>query len=300
MKKNKSGKILNIALIILAFCIVAIGLVTHFIKKNNAESLDLTDLTDKLVITNLDVGKADAAIIEYNGMCGIIDTGTKDSYSTIADYLEEKQITALDFMIITHYDKDHVGSAVKLLKNYAVTNVYLPSYVSSKSGYYKLMEAIEGNDNVDYITEEITIEKDELKICIIPPTNPAELLSSEKDMDNDMSLLCMLTFGNKNFLFTGDIEETRISQILSSGKDLSADWIKMPHHGAYKDNLSDFLAIVSPSYAIISTGPERPTESNVLSILSKLNIQKYSTINGSVLTICDGNEITVRNIKNAP
>ncbi len=295
MKNKKTGRILSIVLIILALCIVAIGLVTFFIKKNN-DDLDLTDLTDKLVITNLDVGKADAAIIEYNGMCGIIDTGLKDSYSTIEAFLDEKQITTIDFIIITHYDKDHVGGAVQLLKNYDVTNIYLPSYVSGKSGYTKLMDAIEGNDNVDFVTEELTIEKDELSICIIPPTKPDELLSSEKDLDNDMSLLCMVTFGNEKFLFTGDIEEARIAQILALSEDISADWIKMPHHGAYKENLADFLAVVSPSYAIISTGSERPTESNVLSILSKLNIQKYSTINGSVLTICDGNEITVRNL----
>ncbi|WP_029231178.1 ComEC/Rec2 family competence protein [Butyrivibrio sp. VCB2006] len=253
----------------------------------------IADYSDKLVITNLDVGKADCAFIEYNDYCGIIDTGTKDSYETISSFLENSGKKAIDFMLLTHYDKDHVGSAAKLLKNYDVKEIYLPDYVSSKSGYNKIMDAISGKDNVTFVSEIVNLDLDKLTIQIIPPNNSKALISDLDNMDNNMSLLCMITFGEKKFLFTGDIEEARIAQVLESGDDLSADWIKLPHHGRYKENLEELLALVSPGFAIISTGSERPLEDQVKSLLNKAGITYYSTENGSVQTICNGSEITI-------
>ena len=199
----------------------------------------------------------------------------------------------VDYLIITHYDKDHVGSAVKLLQNYNVKKIYLPAYVSSKSGYAQLQDEIEGNKNVVYVSEEEQITVNGMTIRIIPPKDPEALQDDPDKMDNNMSLMCMVTLKNRRFLFTGDIEESRISQILDRKEDVRADWLKVPYHGAYVSNSMEFLNAVSPQYAVISTGNERPADARLLVDLSALNIQNYTTMAGSIATVSDGESITI-------
>ncbi len=297
MKNKKNLK--QIIILVLIFLAVAFGIsatVFSVIQKDSKQDHTISELTGNLIITNLDVGKADAAFIEYNGLCGIIDTGTKDNFSTLKSYMNDNNRQDIDFMIITHYDKDHVGGAVKLLQKYNVKKLYLPDYVSSKAGYSKLMEELDGNNSVDheYVTDIVTITKDDLTIEIIPSTDPEALIADPDNMDNNMSLLTMLTLRNKKFLFTGDIEKDRIAQILNSGKDIKADWIKIPHHGGYEDNSEEFLRAVSPEYSVVSTGFEKPTDNKLLAILAQLNISNYSTIGGDIITISNGNEIEVK------
>ena len=298
LKKKKDGvhmRSKSIKLIsLIAVLLLSVILVAVLIKP--APNQEISKETDDLIIANLDVGKADSAFVEYHGICGIIDTGTKDSYSTIKEFLDDNGTDTIDFLVITHYDKDHVGSAVKLLNNFDIEKIYLADYVSSKSGYSKLLEAIDGRDNVFFISSPTNIAIDDLSMDILPSDNPSALISDADNMDNNMSLLCMITLGEKRFLFAGDIEKDRISQILDSGTDLKADWCKLPHHGAYEDNISDFLSMVDPDYSVVSTGPERPMDNRLLTILNQMKIQNYNTMGGTVITTCDGKDITIRYI----
>lgn len=292
-----SGKIAKkpvyIFFILFAVLLVIATVVLSVKKDNTQEHYDTSELYGKLVITDLNVGKADAAVIQYGDLCGIIDTGTSDAYKTIKKYLKDNSKKDIDFMMITHYDKDHVGSAVKLTEKYNIKKIYLPDYVSSKSGYKDLMEAVMGNNNVVMVSETVSFSEGELDICFMPPSDPDDIISNSDDLDNDMSLLCMITYGKNRFLLAGDIEEDRIAQILELNEDIKADWLKYPHHGGYEENTPDFLAAVSPTYCVISNGDERPTDDRVLKILEKMNLQYFSTIFGSVITVSDGEGITV-------
>jgi beta-lactamase superfamily II metal-dependent hydrolase len=296
MRKSNIRLISLIALLFLSLILIAVFIKPEKPQKPLETDYSISEETDKLVIVNLDVGKADSAFVEYNGLCGIIDTGTKESYDIIKEYLDDNDRTSMNFMLITHYDKDHVGSAVKLIQNYDISKIYLPDYVSSKSGYAKLMEEIQGKDNVVFVSSPQEVMLGDVTMNILPADDQEALITDADNMDNNMSLLCMLTYGEKKFLFTGDVEKDRINQILASGADLKADWIKLPHHGDYKSNTPEFLEMVSPQYSVVSTGPERPTEDKLLALLSDMKIQNYCTMWGTVITTCNGKEITVKNL----
>ena len=247
----------------------------------------------KLVITNLNVGKADCAVLEFDGSTGLIDTGTYESYGILSSFLQQKNISKIDYLILTHYDQDHIGGSIQLLSDFQVENIYLADYISDKKYYDALMLAIKGHKNVNYVTEPSSFSYNELFLEIFPADEPSSLLENENNRDNNMSLVTMASFGTRKFLFTGDIEKDRIAQMLSLDQDWSADWIKMPHHGDFQKKTELLLEAVLPQYAVISTSNERPPEEKLLELLKTDNIQTFDTINSNVITISDGENITV-------
>ena len=77
-----------------------------------AESADAGG--DELTAVFLDVGKADAILL-YNGeMAALIDAGENDDGDAVVEAIRARGIERLDLMIITHFDKDHVGGADKV------------------------------------------------------------------------------------------------------------------------------------------------------------------------------------------
>ena len=293
MKKANRMKIINWILIVLSVAFLVFTAVYSIRQETTERNYSEIGRDEDLVIASLNVGKADCSILAYQGSFGLIDTGTRDAYDLIDKVLSLNHEQTIDYLIITHYDKDHVGSAVKLLQNYNVKKLYLPAYVSSKSGYSQLQAEIEGNRNVVYVSEDELITVNDMTIRVIPPKEPEALQADPDKMDNNMSLMCMVTLKNRRFLFTGDIEESRIRQILDRKDDVHADWLKVPYHGAYLSNSREFLTAVSPQYAVISTGNERPADARLLFDMAELNIQNYTTVGGSIATVSDGDSITV-------
>ena len=293
MKKANRMKMINWVLIFLSVAFLAFTTVYSIRQETTERNYKEIGEDDDLVIASLDVGKADCSILAYQDSFGLIDTGTKDAYELIDRVLSLNHKQTIDYLIITHYDKDHVGSAVKLLQNYNVKKIYLPAYVSSKSGYSQLQAEIEGNKNVVYVSKDELITVNDMTIRIIPPKEPEAFQADLDQMDNNMSLMCLVTLKNTRFLFTGDIEESRIEQILDREDNVHADWLKVPYHGAYCSNSKEFLTAVSPRYAVISAGDERPADARLLVDLAAMNIEYYSTMEGSIATVSDGDNITI-------
>ena len=76
----------------------------------------------------LDVGKADCMVLRTENSTVVIDCGEKGDGKQILSLLAENEIETVDYLIITHYDKDHVGGAAKLINTIEVKNVLAPDY----------------------------------------------------------------------------------------------------------------------------------------------------------------------------
>lgn len=75
---------------------------------------------------------------------------------------------------------------------------------------------------------------------------------------NNQSVVCKVTFGSRKFLFMGDAETQAEDALLSAGTDLSADVVKLGHHGSKSSSQKEFLQAVGPQYALISCGGGEP------------------------------------------
>lgn len=293
-KENLKEKRITLLILLLA-CLAVIGgiILEQSVKASRVSYYSNPDVGNIVEVTNLSVGKGDAAVIRYKNHVGIIDTGMEASFPLIDEWLKANDIVYIDFMILSHFDQDHVGSALKIMQKYTVANVYYPDYQSDKHYYEMLMTEMKGREGAMAIAKASSFMLEELKIELYPAEDPQPLLQAEGEPDNNLSLLCRLTYGTQRMLFTGDIEKERMGQLLESASDYSAEWIKLPHHGAYDKNEKDFLKHVRPTLALISTSEQQPPDERLTEYLEKKDIEYYNTAQGNIVTICDGTTIRI-------
>ena len=126
--------------------------------------------------------------------------------------------------------------------------------------------------------------------------------NSEKYDDfNEYSVITKLVYGQNSFLFTGDAEQISEGEVVASGQDISADVLKVGHHGSNTSTTDAFLSAVNPKYAVIQVGAENkyghPTE-NTLKKLKSKNIEMYrNDLDGNIIAVSDGVNITFNTVK---
>ena len=108
-----------------------------------ARRLRRGETANELTAVFFDVGKADAILL-YNGeMAVLIDAGENGDGKDVAEAIRARGIERLDLLIITHFDKDHVGGADKILENIEVARVLEPDYDKDSKQYRQYREALE-------------------------------------------------------------------------------------------------------------------------------------------------------------
>ena len=101
------------------------------------------ETANELTAVFFDVGKADAILL-YNGeMAVLIDAGENGDGKDVAEAICARGVERLDLLIITHFDKDHVGGADKILENIEVARVLEPDYDKDSKQYRQYREALE-------------------------------------------------------------------------------------------------------------------------------------------------------------
>lgn len=245
-------------------------------------------------ITAFPIGKADALLLQEGRTAILVDTGEKEDGPFLLQELEKRGIGRLDLLMITHFDKDHVGSASFLIENLNVEMVMMPDYEGDRTEYYAFLESLEAHPDVRRITETVQFSIGKLDWTVYPAEAPGLIQDTAEEYDNDMSLVADISYGMKSFLLTGDIEKKRIAQMLSSDVDWKHDWIKMPHHGRYQKALDELMEQVEPSWAVICCSEKKPAEDKTLKLLEKRQISVWDTSKYSVVTMCDGETIEVR------
>ncbi|MBE5847683.1 MAG: MBL fold metallo-hydrolase [Lachnospiraceae bacterium] len=255
-----------------------------------------------LEIDALNVGKADCLIITDGDHTILIDTATADMSSGILARLQELHVSKIDLMIITHYDKDHIGSAPYIVKNFTIEELVMPDYLPEDSERLERLMELPTKNKPKLIAKPYTVQIGPIRLDIRPCIDSekliAEKIEKNKEFDNDQSLVTMLTFEGKNFLFTGDIEKDRCKELLEDDSfSLKADWIKMPEHGRYQKKLPDLIEQVNPTYAVISTSNEEQPSDKTLKLLKEHNIAYYGTYDGDIVTICNNRSVIEVNAK---
>lgn len=241
----------------------------------------------ELKVTFLDVGAADCIVLQTDGHAAMIDTGNQGDAQYILDFLSAEGIGSLDFLLLTHLDKDHIGSADVLMENIPIGTIYAPDYVKGNKQYDQYIAAL---DKLN-----IAPEHPNQPVALTFGAGDLTLLPGEKQVyaqSNDYSILARLTYGEIIFLFAGDAEAERLSEYLAASPQ-PVDVLKVPHHGRKNANSEKFFTALSPKTAIITCEKKDMPDAAVLSFLKSLGTKIYGTVDGTVTLTTDGTRYTV-------
>ncbi len=235
----------------------------------------------------LDVGKADAIVIQTQTHTVVIDCGEKEDGMDVVNFLKNSGVETLDYLIISHYDQDHVGGAAKVLRKVGAAAVIGPNYTENSSEYEKYTAAMSDTGITPMLlTEEYAFTLDDVAF-VVYGSNPS---AYTENVDNNSSLVVRVEHGENVFLFTGDATEQRLAEFPDMG---TCTLLKVPYHGRDIANLSDFLVQVQPSIAVISS-VESEISSNTIAALAAVDAAVYSTAaNGNITVVSDGVSLTV-------
>lgn len=243
-----------------------------------------------LKMTFLDTGKSDCIVIVAGESVVVNDTADADDAAAICAFLEEQGKKRIEYLILSHFDKDHIGSAADLVSRYEVGCVLMPDYEEDSEEYLALMRALEKTDTESRrLRRAYVFTLEGIDFYVDAPRE------SVYENDNNYSLITCVTNGEDRFLLMGDAKKIRTGEFLSSEAAKGQyDLIKMPHHGNYTKNLETLFETARPRYAVLTADPARlRVEEETVSLLDEYDCEVYYTDEGIVTVISDGSLIQV-------
>ena len=288
MKKNKTLiSFLSFAAIIL-YTLLSNDEIT--IEKQENKKTDSNN-TDVVKVEYIDVGQADAILIENDKKYMLIDAGNNEDGDLLVNYFKDKNITDFEYVVATHPHEDHIGGMDNIIKNFNIKNYYMPDCYTKTKTFEELLDALE-EKNLSFETPDIDSEfllGDALFKVLYTGTDKRDL--------NNTSIVLRMTYKDVSFMFTGDATNTTEKKILA--KDLQSDVLKVRHHGSQYSTSDEFLDKVNPKYAIISVGTGNVYDHPKDITLNKLKgIEVHRTDKeGTIRVISDGKNIDIETFK---
>ena len=242
----------------------------------------------KLIVHYLDVGQADCILLEQNSAAMLIDAGNNGDAELILDYLTDRGIQKLDYVVGTHPHEDHIGSLDTVIRNFEIGQLLMPKVETNTKTFEDVLDAAI-NKNLT-ITAPSNGDTFPLGTAVVTAVNALE--PSKKDLNN-ASIMLRVDFGETSFLFSGDAEAEAEEAAIRSGANLRADVLKVGHHGSRTSSSPEYLAAVKPAYAIISCGTDNDyghPHKETLKMYADVKLYRTDK-DGHVVVECDGKNL---------
>ena len=244
----------------------------------------------------IDVGQADAALVECDGHYMLIDGGNKADSNVIYSVLKQASVPKLDIVVGTHAHEDHIGGLPGAF-NYTTADITLcpVTYYDSEAfeDFVRYAEQNGGGITIPNVGDTYSLGSAVIKILGVNGGSDT----------NDTSIVLRIDYGQTSFLFTGDAEREAEQAILNIGADMSATVLKVGHHGSDTSTTYPFLREIMPHYAVISVGEGNsyghPTE-DTLSRLRDAEVTTFRTdLQGEIICTSDGVTVVFEVERNA-
>lgn len=253
----------------------------------------------------LDTGKSDCILLRMDDKVILVDTGEKDDATRIKQTLDGYGITHIDYLIFTHFDNDHIGSAETVLGQYTVGEVYMPDYVRDSKLYRKLNSALtraagQGTTVHRLYAQDVELDLDYGQIWInatgLSGYEPGQTLGADEDNvdtdENNFSLITAVTFGDQTMILCGDAEGERMAEYLplaTSRGITSCTLLKIPHHGSSADKgLLDAVRAWKPRYCVVCVDDAQNVIGAIVTNMKSVGAGRYYTSDGCVSFSTDG------------
>ncbi len=194
----------------------------------------------------VNAGRADAILIEADGVHYLIDTGEEPSVSGTMAALDYFEVERLEGVFLTHSNNDHISGLPMISQFWEIGACYTAAIATEMTKMQNVIVQA-GMEQTLLEPGQVIEISDGLYFEVLGPIryNPLD--------DNDNSLVLRMTVNGKTVLFAGDMQHEEEKTLMRAGFDLRCDILKVGNHG-HKDATSvSFMEETSPDYAIITT-----------------------------------------------
>lgn len=234
-----------------------------------------------------EVDSCECILIQYQTLNFMFDTALGKYWDNVVEMLQDNEIEHIDYIVITHYDSDHVGNLKNLIDNGYInseTTIIMPSENkladANTINYYKNIFFI------NKLTYKIPTEGEIIKIndFSLKFYNCNKEIQEELYTDyNDTSTIVLITHKDKKFLMMGDAGQKAQKRIVDENFiNEKIDFYKIPHHGINSQTSSypKLLKLIRPDFAVQTAGIETfskgyYTTSSDITTLRQMNAKIY-------------------------
>ena len=210
-----------------------------------------------LVVTALDVGQGLAVLLECGGRYALYDSGPDSA--GVADTLRARGIDSLEWVLVSHYHRDHGGGFFEFDSKVRVRNLFVGPDTSG--GFVR--------DSVLAIAHRASIPVDPLmrgesfgeSLCgdmpesaVAPRFDVLWPPAYVREGGNPASVVVRVEYGAGSALLTGDLDSAGERRLMELSPTLSTDLLQVGHHGSAGSSTLRFVAQVAPEYAVVSVG----------------------------------------------
>ncbi|MBQ9513756.1 MAG: MBL fold metallo-hydrolase [Clostridia bacterium] len=325
--------------IVLAIILIAVIIGGYFVYVNYIKKQDEpTAVSGELSFHFMSLGN------KYNGDCIYVKAGDNDilidggsrasSLPTVKQYLSEYmgEDKTIEYLIVTHADEDHIAmlGAENGILDYYECKTIIDFAISNKTtqvyNRYLAKRDIEVENGAQHFTalQCVNNEGDAKKVYQLTDSVKMEILnnyyySNSSTDENNYSVCTLFTHGDRNFLFTGDLEKDGEQKLVELNNLPQVELFKAGHHGSKTSSNEVLLSVIKPKICVVSctTGTNEYTDNiknqfptqDFINRISKYTDKVYVTsvgkddimenkdelfsMNGDVVVISAENEVKV-------
>lgn len=250
---------------------------------------------------------SDMIILEDNHKFAIVDTGFEEQYEQLSKYLDNLGAKTIEFILLTHFHRDHYGNIVNLVKNYNVKKVYFKEYgghdvctawgseaddeyrQSERNKWNLIKNCIEENSQLAMVENINKIDFEGTSLNLYANENKVEKIWNDESCketyhknvysENMNSLAVFFDYKGKTVFLGGDLMDHAAAHPLANfinlqiakqiGKQIYL--YKVPHHGTNNTSCEEALNIYKPEIAVITNAMEWLSGFDTFDALKKAN-----------------------------
>ena len=198
----------------------------------------------------LDVGQGQSVVLSSGSVSAVVDCGSANSWygpgESAAHRLKSMGHHKLDYLIVTHFDADHVNGIPALLARIPVETVLVPAAEESEMRTAVLSAAAEQGAGVETVEQVRRIAFGRGELTVLPPVG--------EEGSNERGLTVLTTAGETDLLITGDMDASTEEALLAAWDLPDIEMLVAGHHGSRTSTSDVLLEAVTPESVCVSVG----------------------------------------------